>query len=144
MDAMSPRPRSGARLVTLDNPYARTRRHDADQSHAGRARISPKGEIRARGGWQLFAAHERDDARGERPRASDYGPGGVGTHFRRDALEARARRAERAGAREPDIVHSFHYTEDVAAGLAALGTGPDDATADGGCCPWGPRSRRAR
>ncbi|MBK7369776.1 MAG: NAD-dependent epimerase/dehydratase family protein [Candidatus Eisenbacteria bacterium] len=141
MDAMlAAASRSGARLVTLDNLYMHGRGGTMPMNESTPvAPISPKGEIRAREAAKLFAAHERGDVRAISGRASDfYGPGGVGTHFG-EMLWKRVLAGQSAQVLvNPDIVHSFHYTEDVAAGLAALGTGPDDATGRWWMLPVGP------
>jgi nucleoside-diphosphate-sugar epimerase len=122
--------RAGVRLVVLDNLYLlgkpNGRRLDEDSPVTPASR---KGEIRARIAERFAAAHGRGDVRVVTGRASDfYGPGGVGTHFG-DVFWPKALK-EGVGPLllNPDTPHTYHYTHDVAAGLAALGTAPDDVT----------------
>jgi nucleoside-diphosphate-sugar epimerase len=93
------------------------------------APCSRKGEIRARVNEQLMSAHARGDARVVVGRASDfYGPGGTATYFG-DAFWPKALSAGVAQTiMRLDTPHTYHYTLDVVAGLAALGEGPDDVT----------------
>jgi nucleoside-diphosphate-sugar epimerase len=121
--------RAGARLVVLDNLYMLGRpadgRLDEDTPVAPRSR---KGEVRARVAERLLEAHRRAEVRAVTGRASDfYGPGGTQSHLG-DEFWPRvvAGKAGRVVV-DPDAVHTYHYIPDVAAGLAALGTGPDDA-----------------
>lgn len=122
--------RAGARLVVLDNVYLLGRPNgrplDEDSPVAP---CSRKGEIRARVGEQLAAAHARGDARVVIGRASDfYGPGGTGTHFG-DVMWSKALTTGTAQmVVRLDTAHAYHYTLDVVAGLAALGEADDDVT----------------
>jgi nucleoside-diphosphate-sugar epimerase len=120
---------AGARLVVLDNLYMLGRpaegRLDEETPFAPRSR---KGEIRARVSQRFLDAHRRGEAPVVIGRASDfYGPLGTQTHvgdqFWPGVLAGKAGRV----AVDPDAVHTYHYIPDVAAGLAALGTAPDDA-----------------
>jgi len=120
--------RAGARLVVLDNVYMLGRpadgRLDEDTPPNPRSR---KGEVRARVAERLFEAHRRGEVRATAGRASDfYGPRGtqtlVGDMFWPSVLAGREARL----VVDPDAVHTYHYVPDVAAGLAALGTAPDD------------------
>jgi hypothetical protein len=98
----------------------------------GEAPMNPcshKGEIRARVAESLFDAHTQGRVRAVSGRASDYyGPGGTLTHFGDQfwtpALAGRTARM----AVNLDVPHTYHYIPDVAAGLAALGLGPDAVT----------------
>lgn len=120
---------AGARLVVLENLYmlgtGDGRPLDEDTPVNPRSR---KGEIRARLAEALFAAHARGDVRAVSGRASDfYGPEGVGTHFGerfwRPALAGKP--AEFLP--NPDTPHTYHFIPDVAEGLKALGSAPDEA-----------------
>ena len=121
--------RSKARLVVLDNLYALGRAGGTPITEATpEAPVSRKGEIRLRVANQLWDAHRRGDVRAICGRASDfYGPGGVGTHFA-EFLWTRVFAGKSAQMLVcPEHPHTYHFTEDVAAGLAALGHAPDDA-----------------
>ena len=132
--------RVGARLVVLDNLYAlgrpRGRLLDEDVSMNP---CSRKGEIRARIGETLFAAHQRGDARVTMGRASDfYGPGGLQTHFGerfwKPALSGRTVPLWM----ELDTPHSYHYLRDVARGLAILGMSEEDVCGRAWMLPCAP------
>jgi nucleoside-diphosphate-sugar epimerase len=122
--------RANARLVVLDNVYMLGRPNgrplDEDSPVAPNSR---KGEIRAGVNEQLMAAHARGDARVVVGRASDfYGPGGVGTYFG-DAFWPKALASGVAQTlTRLDTPHTYHYTLDVVAALAALGEASDDVT----------------
>lgn len=121
--------RSGARLVVLDNLYALGRAGGAPVTESTpEAPVSRKGEIRLRVATQLWDAQRRGDVRAICGRASDfYGPGGVGTHFA-EFFWTRVLAGKSAQMLvRPDHAHTYHFTEDVAAGLALLGGAPDDA-----------------
>jgi len=122
--------RAGARLVVLDNlyGYGRTRgrpmREDTPQDPCSR-----KGAIRAELHDALMAAARRGDVRAAVGRASDfYGPNAgnsmLGERLLRQLLGGKA--AQVFG--DPDAVHTYHFSRDVAGGLATLG---QDAGADG-------------
>ncbi len=121
--------RDRSRIVLLDNLYmlgSPNGRALSEQSP-----ILPngrKGAIRARE-WQAWLeTHHRGDARIVCGRGSDfYGPGATQSYFG-DAFMPKA--LERGVARtlvRLDTPHSYHYTLDVAAGLALLGEASDDA-----------------
>jgi nucleoside-diphosphate-sugar epimerase len=119
---------SGARLVVLDNLYMHGRpedgRLDEDTPVAPRSR---KGEVRARVAQRLLDAHRRGDVRLVVGRASDfYGPGGTQSHLGDEFWPGVVAGKSGRLAVDPDAVHTYHYIPDVAAGLAALGTAPDD------------------
>ncbi len=121
--------RAGAKLVVLDNLYMLGNTHGTPMNEATPVNpCSRKGEVRARVAAQLFEAHRRGDVRAVSGRAADfYGPGGVGTYFGA-AFWPRVLTGKSAQVlSDPAIVHTYHYTLDVAAGLAALGEAPDDA-----------------
>src|SRR5262245_19348735 len=121
--------RAGARLVVLNNVYLLGRPNgkpltDDTPIHPS----SRKGEIRARAAQTLFDAHRRGDVRATEGRASDfYGPGGrltlLGDYFWPRVLKGRRGQV----IVDPDMVHTYHYIPDVAAGLATLGGASDDA-----------------
>lgn len=122
--------RNGARLVVLDNVYMLGRPAGrALNEDSPIAPCSRKGEIRARVHAQLVAAGERGDVRWTAGRASDfYGPGGTGTYFG-DAFWPNALAKRQATTlTELGTPHTYHYTDDVAAGLAQLATAGDDVT----------------
>ncbi len=116
--------RAGARLVVLDNLYAygRTGGHPMNED-TPQAPCSRKGEIRARLSDDLFAAARRGEVRVAVGRASDFfGPGAWEGSF----LGARFWPRVLAGKTgflfaNPDVRHTFHFSRDVAAGLATLG-----------------------
>jgi nucleoside-diphosphate-sugar epimerase len=121
---------SGARLVVLDNLYLYGDPRGGSLSEDSRvAPCSRKGEIRARIDQQMMSAHVRGDARVVVGRASDfYGPGGTGTYFG-DAFWPQVLKGGAAPVlMRLDTPHSYHYTLDVAAALATLGTASDDVT----------------
>jgi nucleoside-diphosphate-sugar epimerase len=126
--------KAGARLVVLDNLYMLGRPPEGRLSEDTPMRPrSRKGEIRMRGAERLFEAHRKGEVRAVTGRASDfYGPGGTQSHlgdqFWPGVLSGGAGRVFIA----PDAVHTYHYIPDVAAGLAALGTAPDDVCGQ----PW--------
>jgi nucleoside-diphosphate-sugar epimerase len=124
---------AGARLVVLDNLYMLGHPHGKPMNESTPNNpCSRKGEVRARVAEQLFDAHKRGDVRAACGRAADfYGPGGGGTYFG-DAFWPRVIAGKSAQVlSDPAIVHTYHYTHDVAAGLATLGEAPDDA-----CGSW--------
>ncbi|MEI6669801.1 MAG: NAD-dependent epimerase/dehydratase family protein [Acidobacteriota bacterium] len=132
--------RAGTRLVVLDNLYM-LGKPDGKPLTASTPMnpCSRKGEIRAKAATTLFEAHKRGDLLATCGRASDfYGPGGrltqVGDHFWPRVLKGRGGQV----AADPDAIHTYHYIPDVAAGLAALGTGSDAAFGRPWMLPCGP------
>jgi nucleoside-diphosphate-sugar epimerase len=120
---------ANARLVVLDNLYmlgrtgGRPMNEDTPMNPCSR-----KGEIRARAAERLFDAHAKGHVRAVSGRASDYyGPRGtlsyLGDFFWKPMLAGKKARSPV----DPDAVHTYHYIPDVAAGLAQLGSAPDDA-----------------
>ena len=126
--------RAGARLVALDNVYMLGK--PAGKALTDDTPMNPcsrKGEIRARAAQALFDAHRRGDVRATEGRASDfYGPGGrltlLGDYFWPRVFKGRSGQV----ITNPDMIHTYHYIPDVAAGLATLGAAPDDAFGQ----PW--------
>uniref|UniRef100_A0A832I4S3 NAD-dependent epimerase/dehydratase family protein n=1 Tax=Eiseniibacteriota bacterium TaxID=2212470 RepID=A0A832I4S3_UNCEI len=120
--------RSGARLVVLDNLYmlGRPGGRPLDEDSPV-APVSRKGEIRARVAARFLEAHRRGEARVVVARASDfYGPGGTGTHFGDAFWPDALRRGRGPLLLNPDTPHTYHFTDDVAAGLVTLGAAPED------------------
>ncbi len=120
--------KNSARVVLLDNlymlgqPQGRTLSEDSRIMPFGR-----KGVIRA-GEWLAWLeAHHRGDARIVCGRASDfYGPGATQSYFG-DAFMPKALASGVAQTLvRLDTPHTYHYTLDVAAGLAQLGVANDD------------------
>jgi len=132
--------RAGARLVVLDNVYAlgrtggRPMNEDTPPNPCSR-----KGAIRAELHEALQAAVRRGDVRAAIGRASDfYGPNAgnsmMGERLLRQLLAGKPGQL----LFDPDLPHTYHYSRDVAAGLATLGLDP---SADGlwmlPCAPAG-------
>jgi nucleoside-diphosphate-sugar epimerase len=134
--------RAGARLVVLDNVYmlGRPGGRPLDEDTPANP-CSRKGEIRARAAERLFEAHRRGDVLATTGRASDfYGPGGtltaLGDFFWPRALARKT--AWLFG--DPDMIHTYHYIPDVAAGLATLGCADDNAYGRTWMLPCAPAS----
>ena len=133
--------RAGARLVVLDNLYAYGRTGGLPMNEDTRpAPSSRKGEVRARLHEELVAATRRGDVRAVVGRASDFfGPGAWAGSFLGEPFWPRVL-AGKPGMLlfDPDARHTYHYSRDVAAGLATLGLAP---SADGlwmlPCAPAG-------
>jgi len=123
--------RAGARLVVLDNLYAYGRTGGRPMNEDTRqAPSSKKGEIRARLAEDLLAAVKRGEVRAAMGRASDFfGPGAWAGSFLGEYFWPRVL-AGKGGMLfgNPDVRHTFHFSRDVAAGLAAIGL---DDGADG-------------
>ena len=121
--------RAGARLVVLDNVYMLGKPNGKPLSaDTPMNPCSRKGEIRAKAAQLLFDAHRRGDVRATSGRASDfYGPGGtltqLGDYFWPRVLKGSSGQV----IANPDAIHTYHYIPDVAAGLATLGSAPDEA-----------------
>jgi nucleoside-diphosphate-sugar epimerase len=118
---------AGARLVVLDNlySYGPPRGRHLVETMAPNP-TSKKSATRAAMTEELLAAHHAGRVEVAIGRASDYfGPGAV-----RSALGETVFGAALAGKRaqvmgDPDQLHSYSYTPDVAAGLITLGTAPE-------------------
>ena len=121
--------KANAKLVVLDNLYMLGKPNGKPLSEdSAVAPCSRKGEIRASVNEQLFEAHRRGDVRATAGRASDfYGPGGTQTYFGDSFMPKALSKGVANVLADPDTPHTYHYTLDVARGLAALGTAPDDA-----------------
>jgi nucleoside-diphosphate-sugar epimerase len=131
---------SGARLVVLDNLYGlgRPRGRPLDESRPMQP-CSRKGEIRARVGTRLLEAHRNGEARVAIARASDFfGPGGVNTYFERRFWTRLLAGKSVPAVVNPDTRHSYHFIPDVAAGLQALGDGPEQALGKAWMLPAAP------
>jgi nucleoside-diphosphate-sugar epimerase len=121
---------AGARLVVLDNLYSYGPPAGADLVETMRPNpTSTKAVIRAAMTDELLGASARGEVEVAIGRASDYfGPGttksALGESVFGTALTGR--RAQVMG--DPDQLHSYSYTPDVAAGLITLGT---DSSAPG-------------
>lgn len=119
--------REGARLVVLDNLYGlgkpRGRKLTEDLPLAP---CSRKGEIRARLQRTLGEAVARGEVRAVTGMASDfYGPGGLMTQFGDRFWKPALAGKSIGGVVDPETPHTYHFVEDVAAGLAALGLDPE-------------------
>jgi nucleoside-diphosphate-sugar epimerase len=120
--------RAGARLVVLDNlyPLGRTGGRPMDED-TPLAPTSRKGEIRARLFEALLAAHRRGEVKAVTGRGADfYGPRGDQTYFNGRFWSGVLRGKPGQVPFDPGMPHTYHYVEDVAAGLAALGEAPED------------------
>jgi nucleoside-diphosphate-sugar epimerase len=118
----------GARLVVLENLYmvGTGGAGDIDEDTPFDPQ-SRKGEIRARLAESLLEAHERGDVAAVSGRASDfYGPRGTGTHFAERFWKPALAGKPAEFLPNPDLPHTYHFIPDVAEGLKALGTGPDE------------------
>ncbi|MFM2152222.1 MAG: hypothetical protein RL199_657 [Pseudomonadota bacterium] len=120
---------SGANLIALDNLYMYG---DTAHMHPG-ADVAPrsrKGALRARAAELMLDSGKRGGRRVVIGRAADFfGPGATlsaifGERFFRRVFAGKA--GESFG--DPDMLHSYSYVPDVAAGLVALGT---SSSADG-------------
>ena len=115
--------RAGARLVVLDNVYALGKTGGKPMTEdTVSAPCSAKGEVRARLHDDLEAVARRGDVRVAVGRASDfYGPGAGQSHLgERPLRQLLAGKAAQVVV-NPDTPHTYHFTRDVAAGLAVLG-----------------------
>jgi len=114
---------TGAKLVTLENVYMYGDTNGTpmteDLPYAAR---TEKGQVRAAMSRQLTEAHERGDVQVVIGRASDYyGPAVVSSMGERTfAPLVKGKPAEVAG--DPDLPHTYAYSDDVGYGLAILGT----------------------
>jgi len=115
--------RSGANLIALDNLYMYG---DTAHMHPG-APVAPrsrKGALRAQAAELMLDSGKRGGRRVAIARAADFfGPGATlsaifGERFFRRVLAGKA--GESFG--NPDMLHSYSYVPDVAAGLVAIGT----------------------
>ena len=120
---------AGARLVVLDNLYAYGPPGGGDLVESLQARpTSAKAATRAAMTTELLDAHQAGDLEVAIGRASDYfGPGttrsALGESVFGPALTGRT--AQVMG--DPDQLHSYSYSPDVAAGLITLASRPEAA-----------------
>lgn len=122
--------RAGARLVVLDNVYAlgrtggRPMNEDTPPNPCSR-----KGAIRAELHEALQGAVRRGDVRAAVGRASDfYGPNAGNSMMGERLLRQLVAGKPAQLLFDPDLPHTYHFSRDVAAGLATLGL---DASAGG-------------
>jgi nucleoside-diphosphate-sugar epimerase len=115
---------SGAPLVVLDNLYGYGRPSGPMTETSPVAPISVKGELRAKAAQRLLDVHRAGEAKVAIARAADfYGPGITlaavfGERFVARALKGKP--GECFG--PPELLHSYSYAADVAAGLVTLAT----------------------
>ena len=117
---------AGTRLVVLDNLYAYGPPHGRDLVESMAANpTSAKASTRAAMTEELLEAHRAGRVEVAIGRASDYfGPGAPSSALGETvfATALADRKAQVMG--DPDQLHSYSYTPDVAAGLITLGTSP--------------------
>ena len=113
--------------MVLDNLYMHGRPAGPINEDTPAFPTSRKGEIRAQVADLLMDLHRSGVTRVVMGRASDfYGPGATQSHFG-DCFWPRVLAGKPAQlVMNPDSVHTYHFTRDVAAGLAMLGAAPDD------------------
>jgi nucleoside-diphosphate-sugar epimerase len=119
--------RAGAKLVVLDNLYAYGRTGGRPMSEdTPQHPCSRKGELRARLHVELLAAAARGDVRVAVGRASDFfGPGAWAGSFLGQPFWPAALAGKPVSlVIDPEPRHTYHFSRDVAAGLAALGLDP--------------------
>jgi nucleoside-diphosphate-sugar epimerase len=116
--------RSGARLVVLDNLYMYGDTHHMTEETPV-APVSKKGALRAQAAEYMLAADAGGKARVAIGRAADFfGPGTPQSMFG-DSFWPRVQAGKTAQLfGNPDELHSYSYTPDVAAGLVRLGQDP--------------------
>lgn len=119
--------RAGARLVVLDNLYAYGPPHGRRLVETMTANpTSAKSATRAAMTAELLEAHRAGRVDVAIGRASDYfGPGTTRSALGESVFGAalQGRRAQVMG--DPDTLHSYSYTPDVATGLITLGSAPE-------------------
>ena len=114
---------AGARLVVLENMYAYGPHSGVIDETLPLAATSAKGRTRAALTEELLRAHERGDVEVAIGRASDYfGPGATHSALGELVFEPaiRGKTAQIMG--DPDRLHSYSYTPEVATALIQLGT----------------------
>ncbi len=119
--------RAGARLVVLDNLYAYGPPHDRDLVETMAVDpTSEKASTRAAMTAELLALHAAGRLEVAIGRASDYfGPGTTDSALG-EGVFARLLAGHRAQVMgDPDTLHSYSFTPDVAAGLVVLGVAPE-------------------
>lgn len=115
---------AGARLVVLENLYAYGPTGGADLVETMQARpSSKKAATRAAMTEELLAAHRAGRVEVAIGRASDYfGPGAAQSALGATVFGAAAAGKTAQVMGDPDQLHSYSYTPDVAAALITLGT----------------------
>ncbi len=116
--------RAGAKYVILDNMYmyGRVSRETVDENTPVNP-VSRKGELRARVAAEAMAAHQRGDVRVAIGRASDFvGPGvTVAVVFHGDFYQRTLAGLPAQVPGDPDQLHSYSFSHEVADGLLTLG-----------------------
>ena len=106
---------SGARYISIDNLYMYGRADGALTEDSPIAPCSRKGELRARMGAEVLAAHESGDVRAAILRSSDYyGPGVTLSAFGERTFKPLLAGKGGEAVGNADLAHSFAYIEDVA------------------------------
>jgi nucleoside-diphosphate-sugar epimerase len=120
---------TGARLVVLENLYGYGPLQGRELVEVlPMAATSAKGRTRAAMTDELLAAHGRGALEVAIGRASDYfGPGATHSALGELVFDAALRGKTAQVMGDPDRLHSYSYTPDVAAGLITLGTHPGAA-----------------
>jgi nucleoside-diphosphate-sugar epimerase len=113
---------SKAPLVVLDNLYGYGKPNGPMTEKSPVAPCSKKGELRAKVAARLMEAHTKGDARVAIARAADfYGPGVTLAAIYGERFLGRAKKGQGAECfGPPDLLHSYSYGADVAAGLITL------------------------
>lgn len=119
--------RAGARLVVLDNVYMYGPSAGAMTEATPMTATTIKGRLRAELATKLFEAHARGDVQATSGRASDYfGPATPTTSIFNERFWRRLVAGKSVDVfGDPDKLHSYSYTPDVAHGLAILGDDPN-------------------
>ena len=119
--------RAGARLVVLDNLYAYGPPHghrlvESIESNPTSAKAATRAAMTA----ELLDAHRAGRIEVTIGRASDYfGPGTTRSALGESVFGAALNGGRAQVMGDPDTLHSYSYTPDVASGLITLGTAPD-------------------
>jgi nucleoside-diphosphate-sugar epimerase len=115
---------AGARLVVLDNLYAYGAPHGRSLVETMAAHpTSKKSAARAAMTDTLLRAHQQGQVDVAIGRASDFfGPGATNTALGENVFGRALTGAAAQVMGDPDQLHSYSYTPDVAAGLATLAT----------------------
>ena len=117
---------SGARYISIDNLYMYGLADGALTEDSPIAPCSRKGELRARMGAEVLAAHESGEIRAAILRSSDYyGPGVTLSAFGERTFKPLLAGKGGEAVGSEDLVHSFAYIEDVAEAAVVLGTRDD-------------------
>jgi nucleoside-diphosphate-sugar epimerase len=116
--------RAGARLVVLDNLYSYGPPHGNSLVETMAAHpTSKKSATRAAMTDTLLRAHQAGQVDVAIGRASDYyGPGATNTALGENVFDRALTGGTAQVMGDPDQLHSYSYTPDVAAGLATLAT----------------------